>query len=163
MAKFEVPKELVDKAYQAFSAARDSGKIRKGTNETTKAVERKQALLVAIAGDVQPQEVILHIPVLCDEKDIPYVFVPHKDELGKAVGLTVPTASAAIVEAGNAKSIIADLAAKLKDLKAGKKPAAAPAAETKKETKPETPKAAAEKKPEAKPAPKKEHKKEEKK
>ena len=132
MAKFEVPKDLIDKAYQAFSAAKDGGKIRKGTNETTKAVERKQALLVAIADDVQPAEVVAHLPILCDEKDIPYVFVPRKEYLGKAIGLTVGTASAAIVEAGNAKSIISDLAGKLKDLKAGKKPVAhaAPAAAT---------------------------------
>ena len=125
MAKFEVPKELIDKAYQAFSAAHASGKIRKGTNETTKAVERKQALLVAIADDVQPPEVVAHLPILCDEKDIPYVIVPRKEELGKAAGLTVGTASAAIVEAGDGKSIVADLAVKLKDLKSGKKPAAA--------------------------------------
>ncbi len=125
MAKFEVPKDLIDKAYQAFSIAKDSGKVRKGTNETTKAVERKQALLVAIAEDVQPAEVVAHLPILCDEKDIPYVFVPRKEELGKVTGLTVGTASAAIIEAGDAKAIVHDLATKLKDLKAGKKPAAA--------------------------------------
>lgn len=151
MAKFEVPKELIDRAYQAFNLAKDKGKIRKGTNETTKVVERKQALLVAIADDVQPAEVVAHLPVLCDEKDIPYVFVPRKEELGKAAGLTVGTASAAIVEAGDAKAMIADLATKLKDLKSGKKPAAHAAA----------PAAAAAPKDEAKPAsvaPKTEHK-----
>lgn len=138
MAKFDVPKELIDRAYQAFNLAKDKGKIRKGTNETTKVVERKQALLVAIADDVQPAEVVAHLPVLCDEKDIPYVFVPRKEELGKAAGLTVGTASAAIVEAGDAKAIIADLATKLKDLKSGKKPAAhaAPTAAPKTEAKP---------------------------
>lgn len=123
MAKFEAPKELIDKAYQAFGIASESGKIRKGTNETTKAVERKQALLVAIADDVQPAEVVAHLPILCDEKDIPYVFVPRKEELGKASGLAVATAAAAIVEAGEAKTLVADLSGKLKDLKSGKKPA----------------------------------------
>src|SRR3989344_3740970 len=130
MAKFEVPKDLIDKAYQAFSLAKDSGKLRKGTNETTKAVERKQALLVAIAEDVQPPEVVAHLPILCDEKDIPYLFVPRKEELGKVSGLTVGTASAAIVEAGDAKAIVHDLATKLKDLKSGKKASATPAHHT---------------------------------
>jgi len=147
MAKFEVPKELIDKAYQAFNLAKDKGKIRKGTNETTKVIERKQALLVAIADDVQPAEVVAHLSVLCDEKDIPYVFVPRKEDLGKAAGLTVGTASAAIIEAGDAKAILADLTTKLKDLKSGKKPAAAAHA------------AAPAPKVEAKPAEKKEEKK----
>ena|SRR3989344_4789567 len=125
MAKTEFPKELVDKAYQAFSAAKETGKVRKGTNETTKAIERKIALLVAVADNVQPAEVIAHLPVLCAEKDIPVIHVPSKEDLGKAAGLSVATASAAIVEAGNAKSIVEDLVAKLKDLKSGKKAAEA--------------------------------------
>ena len=125
MAKIEFPKELVDKAYQAFSAAKESGKIRKGTNETTKAIERKQALLVAVADNVQPAEVVAHLPILCSEKDVAFISVPSKEDLGKAAGLGVGTASAAIVEPGNAKSIIDDLVGKLKDLKSGKKPAAA--------------------------------------
>lgn len=175
MQKIDFPKELQDKAYQALSLAKDSGKIKKGTNETTKAIERKQALLVAIASDVQPPEIVAHLSILCDEKDIPCIYVPRKEELGKVAGLNVPTASAAIVEAGDAKQIISDLATKLRDLKSGKKPAVAaeqkaeapkvekPKAETKpaeqkpKEAKPEKPKA------ETKPAAKKEHKKEEKK
>ena len=121
MAKTEFPKELVDKAYQAFSAAKESGKVRKGTNETTKAIERKQALLVAVADDVQPAEVIAHLPILCHEKDIAVIHVPSKADLGKAAGLTVGTASAAIGDAGNAKSVVEDLVHKLKDLKSGKK------------------------------------------
>lgn len=126
MAKLEVPKELIDKAYQAFSSAKETGKVRKGTNETTKAIERKQALLVAVAGNVQPAEVVAHLSLLCDEKDVPCIHVPSKEDLGKAAGLSVATASAAIVEAGNAKAVVEDLVAKLKDLKSGKKPTAEP-------------------------------------
>ncbi len=154
MAKIEFPRELVDKAYQAFSAAKESGKVRKGTNETTKAIERKSALLVAVADDVQPAEVIAHLPVLCNEKDIPVIHVPSKADLGKAAGLSVGTASAAIVEAGNAKSIVDDVVGKLKDLKSGKKPVAAEKPASKPaEKKPEVKKEAkpAEKKPEKAP------------
>ena len=52
--KFDVPKELADKAYEALEIARDTGKITKGTNEVTKAMERGDALLVLIAEDIDP-------------------------------------------------------------------------------------------------------------
>jgi len=154
MVKFEVPKELVSKAYEAFGSASTSGKIRKGTNEVTKAIERKQALLVAVADDVSPPEIVAHLSILCDEKDIPYVFVPKKEELGKAAGLTVPTSAAAIVEPGEAKNAIDDLAKKLAELKGGKP--AAKKETPKKEEKPAE--KAPEKKEEVKEAPKPEEK-----
>lgn len=72
------------KAYEAVKKARESGgKIKKGTNETTKAVERGQAKLVVIAVDVDPPEVVLHLPYLCDEKKVPYIYVPSKKRLGE--------------------------------------------------------------------------------
>ena len=63
--KYEAPKEIVDAAYEALSIASKSGNVRKGTNEATKAVERAQAKLVVIAEDVDPPEVIAHLPILC--------------------------------------------------------------------------------------------------
>ena len=78
--KYEVPKEIVDAAYEALTIASKSGVVRKGTNEATKAVERSQAKLVVIAEDVDPPEVVAHLPLLCDERKIPYVFVPSKEQ-----------------------------------------------------------------------------------
>ncbi|RLI97743.1 MAG: 50S ribosomal protein L7ae, partial [Candidatus Aenigmatarchaeota archaeon] len=66
--KFEVPKDVLNKIYEAITIAKSTGKIRIGVNETTKAIERGTAKLVAIASDVTPEEVIMHLPVLCDEK-----------------------------------------------------------------------------------------------
>jgi len=40
MTKFEVPKEVSDKILQTLELAKNTGKIRKGTNETTKSIER---------------------------------------------------------------------------------------------------------------------------
>jgi large subunit ribosomal protein L7Ae len=113
MAKFEVQKELADKAYEVVSLAKASGKIRKGVNESTKAIERGIAKLVVVAADVEPQEVVMHLPVLCDEKKVPCVFVPSKDELGKAAGIGVPTSSIAITEEGEGRSAVAELSKKL--------------------------------------------------
>ena len=115
--KFEVPKELADQVYSVVEAARDTGKIRKGTNETTKAVERGQAVLVVIAEDVEPAEIVAHLPPLCDEKKIPYVYVPNKRELGAAVGIDVPTAAIAIAEAGQATHAVKGIVDKIKELK----------------------------------------------
>jgi large subunit ribosomal protein L7Ae len=114
--KFEAPKEVVDKALQALEQSRDAGKIRKGTNEVTKAVERGNAKLVLIGSDVNPPEIVMHLPMLCDEKKIPYVFVA-KAEIGEAIGIHVPTAAAAIMEEGNAKEAVAEVVAKIKALR----------------------------------------------
>lgn len=114
--KFTAPKELQDIAYEIVEVARDTGKVRKGTNETTKAVERVVAKFVAIAEDVDPPEIIFHLPIMCEEKNIPYIFVASKNKLGSALGIDVPSASAAIIEAGEAQRLIDDLTKKLKDL-----------------------------------------------
>lgn len=108
--RFEAPKELQDKAYEAVEAARDSGAVKKGTNEVTKLIERGQAKLVVMAQDIQPEEVLAHIPLLCEEKGIPYTYVASKQELGAAAGLEVPTASIAIVDAGRGAQIIGEIA-----------------------------------------------------
>jgi large subunit ribosomal protein L7Ae len=98
--------ENTEKAYEAIEVARTTGKIRKGTNEVTKAIERGTAKLVVIAKDINPPEITMHIPLLCKEKKILCVEVPNKEELGAAAGLQVGTSSVAIIEPGEAASIL---------------------------------------------------------
>jgi large subunit ribosomal protein L7Ae len=119
--KFETPKDVAEKTYQIVEAARDSGKLRKGTNEVTKFIERKDAAFVVMAEDVEPQEILAHLPMLCEEKGIPYGYVPSKAELGVATGLKKPTASAAIVDAGKGKDALKTLVTQLGGLKKGDK------------------------------------------
>lgn len=107
--KFEVPKDITEKAYQLVQVARDSGKLRKGTNETTKAVERGVAKLVLIAEDVDPPQIVAHLPILCDERKIPYLFVPSKLDLGKSSGIDVGSAAISIIEPGDAVATLAEL------------------------------------------------------
>lgn len=109
MPKFNVPKELADKIIQAVEVARNTGKVSKGTNETTKTIEKGNAQLVVIAGDVEPEEIVMHLPALCDEKKIPYVYVPSKVELGRAVGIDVGAASVCISEAGEGKEQLKEI------------------------------------------------------
>jgi len=117
MTEFEIPKDLVDKVLQALEIAKNTGKVKKGTNETTKAIERGKAKLVVIAKDVEPKEIVMHLPVLCDEKKCDYVYVPSKEELGRAIGINVSTASACIVESGEAKGVIEEIIKKIKTIK----------------------------------------------
>jgi large subunit ribosomal protein L7Ae len=116
-AKFKVPKEVSDKVLQLIEIAKNSGKLRKGTNETTKAVERGIAQLVVIAEDVEPEEIVMHLPALCEEKKIPYVFVPSKVDLGRAAGIDVGSASIGIVDFGEAKNQTKDLMKKIEESK----------------------------------------------
>lgn len=120
--KFEVPPELAEAALEALRRARESaGKkaIKKGVNETTKAVERGQAKLVLIAEDVDPPEIVAHLPILCDEKAIPYIYVPSKAELGKAAGINVSASSACIIEPGEAAELVEQIIRSVKELRAG--------------------------------------------
>ena len=107
--KHETPKEVADAAYEALQIATQTGQVRKGTNETTKAIERGIAKLVVIAEDVEPPEVVAHLPILCDERKIPYLFVPAKQKLGTAVGIDVPAASVCVVVEGDAESLIKEI------------------------------------------------------
>ncbi|MFH0869805.1 MAG: ribosomal L7Ae/L30e/S12e/Gadd45 family protein [archaeon] len=103
---------MSERAYEAIELARKTGKIVKGTNEVTKAIEKDKAKLVVYAKDISPPEIIMHLPLLAKEKGIPCIEVPKKDELGAAAGLKVGTASVAIVKEGDAKDLIKELGAK---------------------------------------------------
>lgn len=107
-------KDIVNKVLQAIEIARNTGKIKKGTNEVTKAVERSQAKLVVIAEDVNPKEIVMHLPILCNEKKCPYVFVPSKEELGRSAGINVQAASVCIIEPGEARDLVNEIISMLK-------------------------------------------------
>ena len=104
--KFQISKELAEKIYDLVEITKNSGKLRKGTNEVTKAIERSNAKLVIMSEDVTPPEILMHIPSLCKERNIPFCYVPSKKELGSAAGLEVPSASIAISDAGEGKELL---------------------------------------------------------
>ena len=117
--KFEIPKEVADAAYEALNIASETGDVCKGTNETTKAIERGVAKLVVIAEDVDPPEVVAHLPILCDERKISFVFVPSKEKLGASTGIDVYSASACIIEAGDAEGLIKEIQSRIEKLREG--------------------------------------------
>jgi large subunit ribosomal protein L7Ae len=110
---FSVSGEVVAKTVEALQLAKQNGSIRKGVNEVTKSVERSLATFVVLAEDVEPEEVVMHIPKLCEQKKIAYSFVPTKEELGKAIGLTVPCAAISVENQGSASSAIKEIVSKI--------------------------------------------------
>ena len=95
--------------YQILEKVKKTGKIEKGTNEVTKAIERGTAKLVVYAGDVEPKEIVQHLPILCKEKKVPCHEVGSKQKLGIAVGLPVAASSIVVVESGEADKDIQSL------------------------------------------------------
>jgi large subunit ribosomal protein L7Ae len=95
--------------YDVVEKARKSGKIDKGVNETTKAIERSSAKLVVFAKDVNPKEIVQHLPILCKEKGIKCVEADSRQKLGIAVGISVSCSAIAVIDAGDASKDIAAL------------------------------------------------------
>ena len=118
--KFETPKDLVNAVYEAVRLAKQSGKVRKGTNETTKSIERGTSRLTVIAEDVEPPEVVAHLPILCEERNTPYIFVPSKQQLGASLGIDVGSAAATFLDAGEAQHIVEQVVNSIANMK-GKK------------------------------------------
>lgn len=99
---------MVD-AYQIIEKAKKTGKIEKGTNEVTKAIERGTARLVVYAADVEPKEIVQHLPILCKEKKVPCIEVDSKQKLGISVGIPVSASSVVVIEPGEAEAEISSL------------------------------------------------------
>ena len=89
--------------YEIVETASKTGKVEKGVNEVTKAVERGIAKMVVVATDVDPKELTQHLPILCEEKKIQFVEADSKEKLGISIGISVPCSAIAVVEAGEAK------------------------------------------------------------
>ena len=158
--RFEVTPDIVERAYETVKLATEDGKIRKGANESTKAVERGIAKLLVIAQDVDPPEIVAHLPLLADDKKIAYVYVDSKSKLGESAGIDVPTSAVAVIEAGKGKSLLDEVISKVAALRlkgapeAAKEAPAKPAEAPKKEAPKEVPKEAPKKEAPKKEAPK---------
>jgi len=119
---WQAPEALMKESVDLVNKIRENeqGKIRKGVNEVTKAVEREQAKLVLIAMDVNPPEIVMHLPPLCKEKNIPYIFTKSKEELGKAAGIQRPASCVAIIDPGPMSKELEGLIKKINEARLGK-------------------------------------------
>jgi len=72
--------------------------LKKGANEATKSLNRGKAEFIVMAADTEPLEILLHLPLLCEDKNVPYVFVPSKEALGRACGVSRPVISCSVTQ-----------------------------------------------------------------
>jgi U4/U6 small nuclear ribonucleoprotein SNU13 len=70
--------------------------LKKGANEATKTLNRGIAEFIVMAADAEPLEILLHLPLLCEDKNVPYVFVKSKTALGRACGVSRPVISCSV-------------------------------------------------------------------
>ena len=110
---FEMPKDLAETVYNTLEVVSKSGKIRKGVNEVTKALERGLTKLVVVAEDIEPEEIAMHLPLLAKEKGAQIAYVPTKQELGAAIGISVSCAAIAVTDAGKADKDISTIISKV--------------------------------------------------
>lgn len=114
--KVQLTDELREKTLDLLEKTAKKGKLKGGINEVTKAIERGTAKFVIIAEDVSPKEIVMHLPLLCDEKQIPFSYAATKKELGEKAGLKTATASIAIVES-EAEAELKELGKKIAELR----------------------------------------------
>lgn len=91
---------------------------KKGANEATKTLNRGISEIIVMAADAEPIEILLHLPLLCEDKNVPYVFVPSKIALGRACGVSRPVIACSITtnEASQLKSTIDGMKIKIEQL-----------------------------------------------
>ncbi|KAG0279145.1 NHP2-like protein 1 [Linnemannia exigua] len=70
--------------------------LKKGANEATKTLNRGISEFIIMTADTEPIEILLHLPLLCEDKNVPYVFVPSKTALGRACGVSRPVIAASV-------------------------------------------------------------------
>merc|ERR1712045_401871 len=88
--------ELTQKILELVKQASNYKQLKKGANEATKTLNRSIAEFIVLAADAEPLEILLHLPLLCEDKNVPYVFVRSKQALGRACGVSRPVISVAI-------------------------------------------------------------------
>ncbi|RCH76671.1 MAG: 50S ribosomal protein L7ae [Candidatus Poseidoniales archaeon] len=95
---FETPKDIQEQVYELVKAiGKDGrGKIKKGANEVTKAAERGVATMIVMAENVNPSELLAHVPMICKEKGIPFIYVEDQGYLADSAGMTAGTRTAAV-------------------------------------------------------------------
>ncbi|MDP7002341.1 MAG: ribosomal L7Ae/L30e/S12e/Gadd45 family protein [Candidatus Thalassarchaeaceae archaeon] len=95
---FETPQDVQEQVYEMVKSIGKDGKgrLKKGANEVTKSAERGTAQMIVMAENVNPSELLAHIPMICKEKGIPYIYVEDQAYLAEAAGMSTGTRTAAV-------------------------------------------------------------------
>nr|QBH73537.1 putative NHP2 protein [Encarsia formosa] len=82
------PKKLTKKIYKCIKkASKQKGYLRNGLKDVQKHIRKGETGIVVFAGDVYPVEIMCHLPVVCEDKNIPYCYTPSRQDIGNALGV----------------------------------------------------------------------------
>ncbi|RHZ75360.1 hypothetical protein Glove_216g62 [Diversispora epigaea] len=93
LADADLTNQILDLVQQALHYKQ----LKKGANEATKTLNRGMSEFIVMTADTEPIEIVLHLPLLCEDKNVPYVFVPSKTALGRACGVSRAVIAASII------------------------------------------------------------------
>ncbi|WRT68681.1 ribonucleoprotein-associated protein [Kwoniella shivajii] len=88
--------QLTNQILDLIQQAQHYKQLKKGANEATKTLNRGICEFIVMTADVEPIEIVLHLPLLCEDKNVPYVFLPSKTALGRACGVSRPVIAASV-------------------------------------------------------------------
>ena len=94
-------KKSTKKAHKLVRKASQSKSLRRGVKELVKGLRKGDKGLAILAGDVFPIDVMSHLPVLLEEHNVPYLFVPSKRDLGAAACTKRPTSCVLVKDKKN--------------------------------------------------------------
>lgn len=89
---------LTKKVLKTIKKATKAKNVKRGVKEVVKGLRKGSKGLVVIAGDISPIDVITHLPVLCEDNKVPYIYVPSKEELGSAGSTKRPTSCVLVLD-----------------------------------------------------------------
>ncbi|KAG7270581.1 hypothetical protein CRUP_000146 [Coryphaenoides rupestris] len=84
-------RKLSKKLYKCVKKAAKLKQIRRGVKEVQKFINKGEKGIVVLAGDTLPIDVYCHLPVMCEDRSLPYAYVPSKLDLGSSAGSKRPT------------------------------------------------------------------------
>jgi len=111
-ASFPLPSAQEGKPWRILVGQKDHANAVQGANEATKTLNRGTSELIVLAADTSPLAILLHLPLLCEDKNVPYVYVPSKTALGRACGV-----SRSVIAASVTTNESSDLMPQIRELK----------------------------------------------
>lgn len=91
IAKPLASKKTTKRIHKLVKKAAQAKFIRRGVKEVVKAMRKGAKGFCIIAGDISPIDVVTHLPIMCEDRHIPYFYVPSKQDLGAAASTKRPT------------------------------------------------------------------------
>jgi len=84
-------KKLTKKIYKLVKKACQAKFVKRGVKEVVKALRKGEKGFCVLAGDISPMDVICHLPIMCEDRKLPYIYIPSKHDLGASAGTKRPT------------------------------------------------------------------------